>query len=181
MRQAIAAALACAAVLAGCNPQPQHAASGSPSPSAAPSGVPPLEIVGKGTAALPVDIAYQAHNRKVYEVLAASYVGHSAEHFEQAAFRQARVTFYDPDGSSLRADAPTAAIHNQQVTLLGGVHARTSTGLNLTCDRLTYDQTTALLHGEGHVRIDGMQGGQRELLTGNTFTSDVKLTRMVVR
>jgi len=61
------------------------------------------------------------------------------------------------------------------------VHAKTSTGLNLTCDRLTYDQHTGLLHGEGHVQITGMQGGQQQVLTGNSFTSDIKLTQMVMK
>jgi LPS export ABC transporter protein LptC len=121
-------------------------------------------------------------NRKIYELLAASYVSHSAQSTAQAIFQQATVTFYDKDGTRLQARAPTASIDpNKRVVLSGGVHARTSSGLYLTCERLTYDQRTALLYGEGNVQITGMQGGQQELLTGNTFTSDVKLTQMVMK
>lgn len=182
MNRAIFALLALAPLQASCNPQPQHQPGGTQTPSAAPSGLPPLEILGKGTNSQPLKISqYDSRNRKVYVVLAQSYAGHSAENFDQAVFAQATVTFYDKDGSRLQATAPDAAIRNKQVILSGGVHARTSTGLNLTCDRLTYDQTTSLLYGEGNVRIAGMQGGQQELLTGSTFTSDVKLTQMVVK
>ena len=177
MRKALAAASALVCFIA-CNPQPAHQP-GSSTPQPTSTGLPPLEITGRG----PVHFAEQSENRKVYEGLAQSYVSHSAQNIAQATFQQATVTFFDKDGTRLQAQAPTAQIDDRtkQVILSGGVHAKTSTGLNLTCDRLTYDKTTALLHGEGNVRITGVQGGQQELLTGSTFTSDVKLTQMVMK
>ncbi len=175
---ALAAVLACSA----CNPQPQRRPGGTPGPAASPSGLPPLDIRCRGTRARPVRITQQSGNRKAYEMLAQSCESHSAQNLAQANFQQTTVTFFDKDGTRLQAAAPTAAIaRDKKVVLSGGVRATTSTGLHLTCDRLTYDQTTAMLHGEGHVRITGMQGGQQELLTGNTFTSDVKLTQMVMQ
>ena len=179
---AAAAFVLSALALAGCNPQPAHQPGAAPTATAT-AAMPPLEITGHGTSSQPVRIAQTSGNRKVYELLAASYVSHSAQSVSQAKFQETTVTFFDKDGTRLQAQAPTAAIddRNKQVILTGGVHARTSTGLNLVCDRLTYDQRTALLHGTGNVRITGVQGGQQEVLTGNTFTSDVKLTQMVIR
>ncbi len=168
-------------LLAACNPQPQNVHS-RPAASPTASGVPPLQITGHGTHSQPVSIGAQKGNRKVYQLVAKSYTSRSAQSIAQANFQQATVTFYDKDGTKLSARAPAAAVDdkNKLVTLTGGVHAKTSTGLNMICDRLTYDQNTGMLHGVGNVRITGMQGGQKQVLTGNEFTSDVKLTNMVI-
>lgn len=170
-----------AALLAGCNPQPQKGFAPAPSPT--PQGVPPLKITGHGTARAPVRTFEQSGNRKLYELLARSYVSHSAQNAAQATFQQATVTFYDKDGTSLTAQAPQASVdeRTKRVTLVGGVQAHTSTGAVLTCDRLTYDHQTNQLSGDGHVRMTAMQGGTQEVLTGNTFTSDINLTRMVIK
>jgi len=169
------------AALAACNPQPSGRA--APTPTPAPAGVPPLNIKGHGTAHAPVRTFEQAGNRKVYELLARSYVSHSARNVAQAKFQQATVTFYDKDGTSLTAQAPQASVdeRTKQVALTGGVHARTTTGATLTCDNLTYDRATGLLRGNGNVRMTADQNGSREILTGNAFTSDIKLTRMVMK
>jgi LPS export ABC transporter protein LptC len=169
-------------VLAACNPQPQNVRARAPaSPTA--SGLPPLQITGHGTRSQPVSIGAQKGNRKVYHLIAKSYTSRSAQSVAQANFQQATVTFYDKDGTTLSAQAPTATVDdkNKLVTLTGGVHAKTSTGLTMICDRLTYDQNTGMLHGVGNVRITGVQGGQQQVFTGNEFTSDVKLTKMVMK
>lgn len=169
--------------LAACNPQPQHAPN-SLTASPTPSSMPALQITGSGTAKKPVVINQyqQSGNRKLYRLVARSYTSRSAQSIAQATFQEPTVTFYDKDGTKMTAQAPTASLERgKQVILTGGVHAKTSTGLNLTCDRLTYDQHTGLLHGEGHVQITGMQGGQQQVLTGNSFTSDIKLTQMVMK
>ncbi len=170
-----------AAALCACNPQPLHNPAPTPSPVA--QGVPPLKITGHGTATSPVRTFEQSGNRKVYELLAHSYVSRSAHNVAQATFHEATVTFYDKDGSSLTAQAPQAAVdeRSKQVTLSGGVQAHTSTGATLTCDRLTYDRSTSMLAGSGNVRMTADQNGSHEVLTGNTFTSDIKLTRMVMK
>jgi LPS export ABC transporter protein LptC len=167
--------------LAACNPQPAHVTNATPSPTA--SGMPALTITGHGTQKQPVRIVQQSGNRKVYQLVTRSYTSRSAQTIAQATFQEPTVTFYDKDGTKLTAQAPKASLQQggKQVLLYGGVHATTSTGLNLTCDRLTYDQKSGLLHGQGNVRITGMQGGQQQVLTGNSFTSDVKLTQMVMQ
>lgn len=169
-------------VLAACNPQPQNVHA-TPAASPTTTGLPPLQITGHGTRSQPVSIGAQKGNRKVYHLIAKSYTSRSAQSVAQAKFQQATVTFYDKDGTKLSAQAPTATVDdkNKLVTLTGGVHAKTSTGLTMICDRLTYDQNTGMLHGVGNVRITGMQGGQQQVLTGNEFTSDVKLTKMVMK
>ncbi len=171
-----------ALALAACNPQPQQPAQNS-TPSPQPSSMPALTITGKGTSKHPVTIVQQSGNRKVYQLVTRSYTSRSAQNAAQGTFQEPTVTFYDKDGTRMTAQAPTASLEGggKQVVLSGGVHAKTSTGLTLTCDRLAYDQSAGLLHGSGHVRIAGMQGGARQMLTGNTFTSDVKLTRMVMK
>jgi LPS export ABC transporter protein LptC len=164
--------------VAACNPQPQgHVAT----PAPADTGAPPLVITGRGNAKELVHFQEQSNGHVVYRLSARSYVSHSAQNAAQAVFSQAQVTFYDKDGTRLQARAPRADVDNRQVILSGGVHATTSTNLALTCDRLVYDQATSLLHGQGHVRITGTQSGAQQELTGSTFTSDVKLTRMTIR
>jgi LPS export ABC transporter protein LptC len=177
----IGSLLLAAAALCACNPQPLRNPAPTPAPTA--QGVPPLKITGRGSAASPVRTFEQSGNRKVYELLARSYVSRSAHNVAQATFHEATVTFYDKDGSSLTAQAPQAAVdeHSKQVTLSGGVQAHTSTGATLTCDRLTYDRATSMLAGSGNVRMTADQNGSHEVLTGNTFTSDIKLTRMVMK
>ncbi len=169
---------AAALALAACNPQPpQVRASATP----APTQMPALTITGRGSKEKPVSIVRQTGNRKVYTLVANSYTSRSAQNVADAKFAQPTVTFYDKDGTTLTARAPAAALQGKQVVLSGGVHAETSKGMHMTCRTLTYDQTSGLLHGRGSVRIVGMQGGQRQTVTGNSFTSDVKLTRMVMR
>lgn len=168
---------------AGCNPQPQREPGASATPSPTPSGLPPLEITGRGSATQPVRVTGEQHGRRTYELLAQSYRSHSMHNITQAIFQQTRVTFYDKDGTTLHAQAPQARLDDQrkQVILSGGVHAKTSTGLALVCDRLVYNDASGMLHGTGSVRITGRQGGREQVLTGNSFTSDVKLTQMTMR
>jgi len=168
--------------LIACNPQPQHAPRAA-TPAPLQTGLPPLKIIGQGSARQPVRVTGQQHGRITYQLLARSYESHSMQNVTQAVFRQTTVTFYDKDGTMLRARAPQAQLDDRrkQVILSGGVHARTSTGLTLACDELVYDDATGLLHGTGNVRITGVQGGQQQVLTGNSFTSDVKLTQMTMR
>lgn len=172
-----------ALVLAGCNPQPRHQPGQTPTPQPTQAGLPPLEIVGHGTAREPVTVTGHQRGRKTYVLLAQSYESRSVKSITQATFAQTQVTFYDKDGTSLQAHAPQARLDDRrkQVILSGGVHATTNTGLTLVCDELVYDDASELLHGSGNVRVTGRQGGQQQVLTGNSFTSDVKLTRMTMR
>lgn len=173
------------AFLAACNPAPRTArqATPSPAPSATATGLPPLRINGNGTARNPVRIVASQGNRRLYELLARSEEAHSSSAIAQATFHVARVTFYDKDGSTLKATSPTAFLDDrrQQVILDGGVHATTSGGITLQCDRLTYNRASGTIHGEGNVRVSGMQGGTQTTLTGSSFDSDVNLASMRMR
>lgn len=183
MRIVLALGMA-ALLLAACNPQPEHQPGRSPSRTPTPSELPPLTITGHGTAGRPVSVIGQRPGGgKAYQLLAQSLVSQSAQNVTQATFQKTQVTFYDKDGTTLKAQAPQARVddRHKQVILSGGVHARTSSGLTLVCDQLVYDDATGMLHGTGNVRMTGAQGGQQQVLTGNEFTSDVKLTRMTVR
>jgi len=184
MKVAMSALAVCALLLGGCNPQPEHQPGATAAPSASPSGLPPLTITGHGTAQRPVSVIGQRPGGgKSYELIARSYLSRSMQNVTQATFQQTQVTFYDKDGTTLHAQAPQARLDDRrkQVILSGGVHAKTSTGLTLVCDELVYDDATGMLHGSGDVRMTGSQGGQQQVLTGNSFTSDVKLTQMTMR
>jgi LPS export ABC transporter protein LptC len=177
MKTALAAACV---MLAACNPQPnQNRGAATPIPSS--TAMPPLTVTGHGAGKRPAVFFGQSGNRKLYQIEAQSYSSRSAQSTAQATFKEPTVTFYDKDGTKMTARAPVATLVGDTVTLSGGVRAATDSGLTLTCDRLAYDKSSGMLHGFGHVRITGMQGGQRQVLTGNAFTSDVRLTHMVMR
>ena len=185
MRLAIAR-LGTVLLLAACNPVPQHPfrATPTPVPNATPgNGLPPIVIRGSGTATRPIRIVEKQDNRRVYELLAASYVSHSSQTVSEATFSRTSVTFFDKNGSRLQAQAPVARVDQarKQVILTGGVHARNDRGLTLVCDRLTYDRGTGHVHGEGHVQVLDARGSPPSVVTGNTFDSDVNLTRMQIR
>ncbi|HEY8296420.1 MAG TPA: LPS export ABC transporter periplasmic protein LptC [Candidatus Baltobacteraceae bacterium] len=176
--------LLAALALAGCNPQPQHALQAAPTttPSAAATTL-PIRIVGKGTAKRQIVIGEQQGNRKLYELHAKSYVSKSTQTTAEARFSQTHVTFFGKDGSTLLAAAPVATVdeRRREVVMTGGVRATSSTGMTLTCDQLTYYSKSGMLHGEGNVRITKLAGGTLTSATGNSFDSDVKLTRMVMQ
>ena len=186
MRTALPAVCALALLLAAaCNPAPRTAprATASPAPASEATGLPPLRIRGSGTAHHPVRIVAAHGNRRLYELLARSEEARSSSAIAQAIFHVTRVTFYARDGSVLNATAPTAFVDDRrkQVILDGGVHATTTGGITLKCDRLTYNGTNGTIHGEGNVTVSGMQGGTQTTLTGSSFDSDVNLASMRMR
>lgn len=168
--------------LAACSPQPQQSAP-SPTPSATP-GVPPLKITGQGTAAHPwITIVDQKGNRREYVLLTRSYESHTAAGVSHATFHPAIVTFYNPAGQQLTAQAPQGVVDeaSNTVMLAGGVVAHTIGGqgaarnVTLYCDTLTYDRGTGLIHGEGHVRMANTSGMN---FTGTRFDSDITLANI---
>jgi Lipopolysaccharide-assembly, LptC-related len=182
VRGAGAAAIALC-VLAACNPQPPKATA-SPSAATARPRAPgtPLVLVvtGRGTAARPVHVFQQVHNRVDYDLLASSYQSEGPQNAMRSVFQNARVTFNDPRGARISATAPQAAVDQttDAVTLSGGVAAHTATGMTLHCDRLVYRRGSATLHGEGNVVITDPKGFRA---TGSSFDSDVSLTNIRMR
>ena len=83
----------------------------------------------------------------------------------------------------MTARAPQASLdeHTKEVSLSGGVHATTSSGATLDCRQLVYDRSSGMLTGTGDVQMTLVQNGSSEHFTGNRFTSNVKLTQMVLR
>ncbi|HEY8314083.1 MAG TPA: LPS export ABC transporter periplasmic protein LptC [Candidatus Baltobacteraceae bacterium] len=167
--------------LAACNPRPEHALQATPSPvPSADATLLPIRIIGKGTAKRQVVIVEQQGNRKLYELHAKSYTSNSTQTVAEARFSQTQVTFYDKSGSTLVARAPTTTVdeRRREVVMTGGVHATSSTGMTLTCDQLTYNSHTGMLHGEGNVHMTKTDHGVSNSAFGNSFDSDVKLTKM---
>jgi len=178
MQPFVCAVLAGAASCAPAVRAPQSALSAPPSAIVSP-GLPPLHITSRGNPGRPVRIVEQAGNREVYELVARST---ESSLQSQASFRgtfsQPHVKFFQEDGSTMTADAPSGSIDKatERVVLMGGVSAHTSTGYALRCETLTYDRAAGRLTGEGNVRITSADGS----ITGGKFTSDLALKHVLV-
>jgi hypothetical protein len=179
LRAAVATWLVAAAA---CNPQPPKATPSPSSPAAGHAAPTPLvlKITGKGTAAKPIRFSHQVHNRVDYDLLASSFVSKGPQGDQRAVFQDARVTFRDPNGSTVVANAPQALVDQtaDTVTLINGVHARTSSGMTLKCNQLVYQRATGMLHGTGAVVVTDPKGFRA---TGSSFDSDLSLTHMRMR
>jgi hypothetical protein len=167
------------AALAACNPQPPRQ-SGSASPAAsgrATSAPVALRITGQGTRERPVHLFQQVHNRVDYDLVASSYESKGPQGSWRSVFQNARVTFRGRQGSRITATAPQAVVDetSNTVTLLGGVHARTASGMTLQCTQLVYQRESGMLHGTGNVVVVDPKGFRA---TGSSFDSDVSLTHM---
>jgi LPS export ABC transporter protein LptC len=110
-------------------------------------------------------------------LIAKSFESRGGQGKARVVFQDARVTFYDRDGKTMTATAPQAIVDQQTnlVTLLGNVHATTSTGMSLRSDRLVYDHAAARLHGSGNVTITDPNGFRG---TGSSFDSDISLSHV---
>jgi len=127
-----------------------------------------------------VRIVQQTPKGIEYELVALSYESWGAQGSRRSVFAHSQVVFRDRNGGTLTATAPQAILDEKAntVTLVNGVHAQTSSGMKLSCDRLVYDRTTQMFHGTGHVVIvdpNGFHG------TGSSFDSDASLTHMKMR
>lgn len=171
--------LAAVVLLCACNPQAPVGKS-TPGPSGAPHPIvtaPPLHITGQGSARRPVRIIQQVQNRIEYELIAKSYESNGPQGKARAVFRDSRVIFHDRNGQTMTATAPQAIVDEDAntVTLLDSVHAQTSTGMQLECNRLVYYRTQELLRGDGNVVVIDPKGFRG---TGSSFESDISLTHM---
>jgi hypothetical protein len=168
---------ACVAILGGCNPQAPRSVK-TPHPAHVhPATAPPLRITGQGTEGRPVRLIQQNQNRIEYELVTKSYESSGAQGRELALARDATITFHDRKGITLTARAPKAILDERAntITLVDDVHARTSSGVTLTCDRLVYDRTEQLFHGYGNVVLVNANGFRG---TGSKFDSDVSLSHV---
>jgi hypothetical protein len=177
----LAAVSVAALLLAACNPQPQHAALETPTPSAT-STTPPVNVTSLGgTPKHPLVFSVQRDNRVKYRLTALEGKGRFVAGQTQASFNTAHVTFYDRSGKTLTAKSPTAFLDQgnpqKTITMVGGVEA-TSGGQVLRCRELVYRQADGTLHGNGDVVVTGPNGTR---LTGSHFDSDVTLTNIEMR
>ena len=142
MRYRGIAVLVFALLLTGCSSRnASQTAQNTGGALGAPSGTPfpKLHIQSKGSATQPVRIIQQVGNRRVYELLARSSDSTlQSQTNSKGVFHQARVTFYNSDGSTLSGAAPIATIDtsSETVTLEGGVRAKSSDGVAFDCDRV---------------------------------------------
>lgn len=173
----VVVAMACAA----CNPTTPESKHAVSQPSArASAALPPLHFTGHGTARHPIRIVQLDGKRTLYELLAHRLTGSESAKATISYLDDVQITFFARNGSQLRAKAPHATVDEGAgtLTLLGGVHARTATGLLLQCDTLRYSRGANALHGEGHVVMTDPQGLRA---TGTRFDSDLSFTNVRMR
>jgi LPS export ABC transporter protein LptC len=174
----LAALVAAACILAGCNPQAPKSApspSGAPSASASPKAL-DLHITGQGTPGKPVHVLErQPNNRVEYDLTADKAESNGTSGNARVVFSNARITFHDKNGATLGATAPQAIFDQARstLTLVGGVNARSASGMTLSCQQLEYDHADQTIHGTGNVIIVDPKGFRG---TGNRFDSDISLT-----
>jgi LPS export ABC transporter protein LptC len=180
-----AAALGVLLVLpAGCGgkgpgPAPAPSPSASPSPAATPTFL-PIKLRSTSSGSKYIYLTKQKNNRKVYVLRADSQTG---EYFGQdtgrSDFTNPHVTFFDPEGRMMVADAPRGTVleKDKSVVMSGGVHARTQNGMTLTCDTLRYYDETQMMHGEGNVVLTSPEGEQ---LRGEEIDADIRLSTVHV-
>ena len=176
MRHSATSVVLALAVLAACSPLAPAKTRTTARPSVtASASLPALRFTGHGSARQPVRMVQQKGNRRQYQLLARSYESQGSSGSAHATLHDVHVTFYGVDGSSLMANAPNAYVDQAKktVTLLGGVHATSSSGMTLTCTTLTYSAQDESIHGVGNVVARGPNGLDA---TGNRIDSNIALT-----
>lgn len=117
-------------------------------------------------------------NSEAYMLRSDENVAESAgEGTGRSEFVNPHIIFTGREGQKLIADAPHAVILVKERNLLmdGGVHARTSDGMTVRSDTLTYNEATDRLHGSGRVVVTTPRG---ERLTGDRIDADLRLSQM---
>jgi hypothetical protein len=187
VRAALGLALVCATA---CGRQPAAGPASSPAPAApaassaaSPSASPiPIHVETHSRNGEYVTIVETSHRRKVYTIRALSgEMQRSGTSEATGDLEQPHVTFIDKTGAKTIADAPKAhsSERDKSVVMTGGVHARTSAGILLTCDTLRYDANTERLHGAGNVQLHAPNGVDMagDDIDGDVKLQDVKITR----
>ena len=158
---------------------PSPVVSGAASPSASPI---PIHIETHSRNGEYVTIVETSHRRKVYTIRALSgEMQRNGTNEATGDLEQPHVTFIDKSGAKTIADAPKAhsSERDKSVVMTGGVHARTSAGIVLTCDTLRYDARSERLHGAGNVQLHAPNGVDMagDDIDGDVKLQDVKITR----
>lgn len=161
MRSILLAAAALGA-LACCAPKPPAAAP-SPTPTASatasaagllPSGA-PIRAVSQGSRQEPARyIVRNKGGRIVYEIQSATVVyDRASDGSAVATFSRPHIVFHAGTGRTVAADSPKAVAHDKDknVTMTGGVHAKTDDGKALSCATLTYDARNQKILCQGDV------------------------------
>jgi Lipopolysaccharide-assembly, LptC-related len=152
---------------------------GAASPSVSPI---PIHVETHGRNGEYVTIVETSHRRKVYTIRALSgEMQRNGTNEATGDLEQPHVTFIDKTGAKTIADAPKAhsSERDKSVVMTGGVHARTSAGIVLTCDTLRYDARSERLHGAGNVQLHAPNGVDMagDDIDGDVKLQDVKITR----
>ena len=169
---AVASAFA-VAILSACSGQPRPAPSTAPSANS-PHG-PVYHISAQGSSGHPVTITNIVHGAPEYTLRAVSVI-YSTD-LRRGRFNDTVLTFYKGRHVRLTVTAPTAVVDevSHDITLTGGVHAQTASGVTLSADSMRYDEKTRLLTATDHV-VAIEPGGN--MLTGRQAIADLDLQQI---
>jgi len=149
----------------------------TPMPSPGPSSSTKTSYIIRAQAARgkPVTISNIVNGKPEYQLRASSVV--YATSLQRGTFKDNSLFFYKEGRVRLKVTAPIAAVdeatHN--VTLSGGVVARTPTKESLYADRMQYNADTELLTGDGHIVMHDALGNA---VTGNHAVADLDLQQI---
>ncbi|GAC1441241.1 MAG: hypothetical protein NVS2B8_03360 [Vulcanimicrobiaceae bacterium] len=179
MALAIAGVVALAAGCARAPAPSPHAAARTAAPKATATSF-PIGITARRVGARYVFLTKQKASHKVYVLRADAQSGrYFGQNTGRSTFTNPHVIFYGRDGKRLVADAPTGTVveKDKTVRMSGGVRARSSDGLTLRSDALTYDDQHDLVHGQGNVTVTSPQG---EELQGETLDWNLRDGKIAV-
>lgn len=182
----IAAALA--GVLASCAPKPPAAApaatptvTAAPSAALLPSGA-PIRAVSRGTEREPARyIVRNKNGRIVYEIASATVVyDRAADGSAVATFNAPHIVFHAGSGRTVAADSPKAVARDKDknVTMTGGVHAKTDDGKTLGCTTLTYEASGQQILCQGDVVLTNTKTNQTA--SGERLVTDPAFEHIVL-
>jgi len=168
----VAPVVLAAAILAACS----STAGAPPSPTPVPGPTSAHYMFhGQGSASEPVKVQDTVHGKPIY-VLKASDVFYSTSS-NKGRFLNDRIYFYNGNAVRLTLAAPVASVDRvtYDFELDGGVKARSSLGVTLSCDVMRYNGKTQLLTALGHVRAVDSQG---DVVTGDKAVADLDLQQI---
>ncbi|MGH7662277.1 MAG: LPS export ABC transporter periplasmic protein LptC [Vulcanimicrobiaceae bacterium] len=178
-----------AGVMTCCAPKPPAAApSSTPSSTAAPSPAgllpsgAPIRAVSRGTQRQPAQyIVRNKASRIVYEIRSGTVVyDRATDGSAVATFSTPHVIFHAGSGRTVAADSPKAVANDKDknVTMTGGVHAKTDDGKTLSCATLTYDARDKQILCQGDVVLTNTKTNQTA--SGDRLVTDPAFDHVIL-
>lgn len=126
-------------------------------------------------------IVRNKEGRIVYEIRSATVVyDRASDGSAVAAFSTPHIVFHASSGRTVAADSPKAVARDKDknVTMTGGVHAKTDDGKTLSCTTLTYDARDQQILCQGDVVLTNTKTNQTA--SGDRLITDPAFEHVVL-